>query len=125
MRPAAGVAALADPGQPVGARRRVPSGFQLRLLARTPTSAAVAAVATAVVLPAAVVLGRGRGWVATVMWFALPVSLLMPSIAYAYGWSQFLRIARDGSPLPPGGPADVLLRCILTLAGWLWPIPAG
>ena len=113
---------LANPSALAGA---VPSGFQLRLLTRTLAySAAVAAVATAVALPAAVVLGRGRGWVATVMWFALPVSLLMPSIAYAYGWSQFLRIARDGTPLVPGGPADVL-RCILTLAGWLWPIPAG
>ena len=108
---------------PSGRRRRAGAASNCDCLARTLAYSAAAAVATAVVLPAAVVLGRGRGWVATVMWFALPVSLLMPSIAYAYGWSQFLRIARDGSPLPPGGPADVL-RCILTLAGWLWPIPA-
>mgnify|MGYP006149946531 CR=1 FL=1 len=26
------------------------------------------------------------------LWFALPLALLMPSLAYAYGWSQFLRV---------------------------------
>lgn len=67
--------------------------FHLRLLARTLAyNGGVAVLATLLALPAAAVVGRGRGWAAIVLAFALPVSLLMPSIAYAYGWSQFLRL---------------------------------
>src|SRR4051794_22503040 len=55
--------------------------FRVRLLVRTLLYnfwAAVAAVMLAV--PAALVLGRGRGFFATALWFVLPVSLLMPSL---------------------------------------------
>jgi ABC-type Fe3+ transport system permease subunit/sugar lactone lactonase YvrE len=108
---------------PATLRGLIPSGFQLRLLGRTLLySGSVAAVATLLSLPAALVLGRGRGWAAKVLWFALPVSLLMPSIAYAYGWSQLLRLRHV--TLEPGGWGDVA-RCVLTLAAWLWPVPAG
>lgn len=100
-----------------------PDAFQLRLLGRTLLyNGAAAVIATVVSLPAALVLGRGRGWVARVAWFALPVSLLMPSLAYAYGWKQFLRLC--DIDLAPAGPADVA-RCVLTLAGWLWPVAGG
>ena len=100
-----------------------PDPFQRRLLARTLLyNGAVAAVATVVALPAAIVLGRGRGRAATVLWFVLPAALLMPSLAYAYGWKQFLRLLHVD--LVPAGAGDVL-RCILTLAAWLWPLPAG
>ncbi len=97
--------------------------FHLRLLGRTlGYNAAVAVVATVIALPAAIVLGRGGGWASRLLMVGLPVSLLMPSIAYAYGWSQFLRLSRVS--LEPAGVGDVV-RCILTLAAWLWPLPAG
>src|SRR5207247_2752727 len=46
----------------------------------------------------------------------------MPSLAYAYGWKQFLRLCHVNL-VPSGGPDT--LRCVLTLAAWLWPLPAG
>jgi ABC-type Fe3+ transport system permease subunit/DNA-binding beta-propeller fold protein YncE len=101
----------------------VPTVFYRGLLFRTLAySLGVAIVATVLALPAAIVLGRGRGKFAAVLWIFLPAALLMPSITYAYGWSQFLRILN----LTPGlaTPADVM-RCVWTLATWLWPIPAG
>ena len=101
----------------------LPDAFHLRLLARTlGYNGAVALLATALALPAALALGRGRGRLAMALWFALPVALLMPSLAYAYGWSQFLRML--GVHLVPGGWGDVA-RCVFTLAAWLWPLPAG
>lgn len=104
-------------------RALLPDAFHLRLLTRTlGYNGAVAILATTVALPAACVLGRGRGKLAAALWFVLPVALLMPSLAYAYGWSQFLRLM--GVTLIPAGPADVA-RCIFTLAAWLWPLPAG
>ena len=104
-------------------RGLVPDAFHLRLLARTLFyNGSVAVIATLLALPAALVLGRGRGKVAAALWFALPVALLMPSLAYAYGWSQVVRMA--GLRLVPGGAGDVA-RCVLTLAAWLWPLPAG
>ena len=39
-------------------------------------------------LPAAWVLGRGADR-ALLLWFLLPISLLMPSLVLAYGWKQF------------------------------------
>jgi ABC-type Fe3+ transport system permease subunit/sugar lactone lactonase YvrE len=129
--------------------------FRWALLGRTLGYNAVAAVlATLLGLPAALVLGRGRGVVAGVLWFCLPVTLLLPSIAYAYAWAQFVRLAsepagravaavlRPESPvlhwlgidlrvapvqrmlLVPAGRADVL-RCVWSLATWLWALPAG
>src|SRR5213078_3393039 len=67
-------------------------------------------------------LGRGRGWVSSALWFVLPISLLLPSLAFAYGWKQFFRLIR--CEFEPAGFGDTL-RCIWTLATWLWPLPAG
>ena len=97
--------------------------FRLRLLARTLLySGCVAVVATVLALPAALVLGRGRGIASKLLWLALPVSLLLPSIVYAYGWSQLLRML-NATPVATG-VADVA-RCVWSLATWLWPIPAA
>ncbi len=128
--------------------------FRLHLLARTlGYNAAAGILATAMGLPAGIVLGRGRGMLAKILWVVLPAALLMPSLSYAYGWSQCVRIVQPAlrwlgdhefhTPaiallhlrsaafhLPihitfhPGGLADVC-RCIGTLASWLWAAPAG
>jgi ABC-type Fe3+ transport system permease subunit len=115
------------------------TSFRAELLARTIGYNGLAAViATLMGLPAAFVLGRGRGWIAKAMWVILPAALLMPSLAYAYGWAQFVRLVRValanhyGTPFlqkygltfPPGGVADTL-RCIWSLAAWLWAVPAA
>jgi DNA-binding beta-propeller fold protein YncE/ABC-type Fe3+ transport system permease subunit len=111
---------LRAPGSLAGA---FTDAFHLKLLGRTLLyNGAVGVIATVIAIPAAIVLGRGRGWAARGMAVLLPVALLMPSIAYAYGWSQFLRLL--DVHLVPAGFGDVS-RCILTLAAWLWPIPAG
>ncbi|MGB7160602.1 MAG: 6-bladed beta-propeller [Tepidisphaeraceae bacterium] len=97
--------------------------FRFALLGRTLLyNGAVALLATLLALPAALVLGRGRGIWSKLLWLALPVSLLLPSIVYAYGWSQFLRLLGITPGL--GGFWDVS-RCIWSLATWLWPIPAA
>jgi ABC-type Fe3+ transport system permease subunit len=104
-------------------RQVIPTAFYVGLLSRTLTySSGVAILSVVLAIPAALVLGRARGWSATVLWFLLPAALLMPSITYAYGWSQFLRLIDKTPDLASG--VDVL-RCIWTLATWLWPIPAG
>ena len=104
-------------------RAVIPKGFHLHLLARTlGYNGSAGVIATVMALPAALVLGRGRGKLAAALWFALPIALLMPSLAYAYGWSQFLRML--GAKLEPAGVGDVA-RCVWTLAAWLWPLPAG
>ncbi|HEV2293584.1 MAG TPA: hypothetical protein VGR35_06995 [Tepidisphaeraceae bacterium] len=97
--------------------------FRTGLLGRTMLyNGAVAILATLLAIPAALVLGRGRGLFAKLLWLALPVSLLLPSIVYAYGWSQFLRML--GVTPVPSSVADVA-RCVWSLATWLWPIPAA
>lgn len=99
------------------------TAFRGGLLFRTLSyNAAVAILATAMSLPAAMVLGRGRGWMSRLLWAVLPAALLMPSLAFTYGWSQCVVLA--GMKFVPAGPADVG-RCIWTLAAWLWPVPAG
>jgi ABC-type Fe3+ transport system permease subunit/sugar lactone lactonase YvrE len=109
--------------QPAGVRTLLPTAFYWWLLSRTVGYAAgVSIIATVLAIPAAIVLGRGRGWTARVMWLVLPAALLMPSITYAYGWWQFLRIVAHQ---PAWGSTRDVLRCIWTLATWLWPIPAG
>jgi ABC-type Fe3+ transport system permease subunit len=115
------------------------TSFRAELMARTIGYNGLAAViATLMGLPAAFVLGRGRGPIAKAMWVILPAALLMPSLSYAYGWAQFVRLVRVslanhyGTPFlqkygltfPPGGVADTL-RCIWSLAAWLWAVPAG
>lgn len=97
--------------------------YRWRLLGRTVLyNGLVAVFATAMALPAAMVLGRGRGIFAKTLWFVLPLSLLMPSIVHAYGWSQFLHLC--GIYPEPKGLADVA-RCIGSLATWLWALPAA
>ncbi len=105
------------------------SSFRLAMLARTLLyGISVAVLATAMAMPAALVLGRGPWWLRRLLWVVLPAGLLMPSLAYAYGWSQFVRLGREqfaaiGVVFDPAGFWDVT-RCTWTLAGWLWPIPA-
>ncbi|HEX8521981.1 MAG TPA: hypothetical protein VF669_06970 [Tepidisphaeraceae bacterium] len=111
---------LGNPGVMVEAKL---DAFRWGLLTRTLLyNGIVAVIATVLGLPAAMVLGRGRGVVQRVLFFALPVSLLLPSLTYAYGWSQFLRLV-NWYP-EPGSKLDVM-RCVWSLATWLWPIPAG
>jgi ABC-type Fe3+ transport system permease subunit/sugar lactone lactonase YvrE len=100
-----------------------PDAFRLKLLARTLSfNAVVAIIATGLGIPVGIVLGRGRGIIAKILWIALPVSLLLPSVTYAYGWSQFFRLLK-ALPEPASG-LDVM-RCIWSLATWLWPVPAA
>jgi len=53
--------------------------------------------------------------------FLLPLGVLMPSVAYTYGWVQLFRLC--GIIPEPAGAADIL-RCVWTLAAWLWPLAA-
>jgi ABC-type Fe3+ transport system permease subunit len=106
------------------------SSFRAELLMRTLAYNGLAAViATLMGIPAGFVLGRGRGMVARVLWVLLPAALLMPSLSYTYGWSQLAHLCRRwlmpmGITFVPGGTADTL-RCIWSLAAWLWGVPAG
>ncbi|HEV8293504.1 MAG TPA: hypothetical protein VGP94_16325, partial [Tepidisphaeraceae bacterium] len=96
-----------------------PSRFQMSLLARTVFyNGAAAVLATAMAIPAAIVIGRGRGIFSKILILLLPLGLLIPSITYGYGWVQIFRLARIN--IDPGAAADIA-RCIWTLAGWLWP----
>ena len=97
--------------------------FQAKLLGRTiGYNALVAVIAVGLGLPVAAVIGRGRGVIAAVIVCVLPAALLLPSIVYAYGWMQVLRVT--GAYPVPGTWGDVL-RCVWTLGTWLWPIPAA
>jgi ABC-type Fe3+ transport system permease subunit len=108
------------------------TSFRLELLARTLGYNGLAAlIATTMGIPAGFVLGRGRGPIARLLWVLLPAALLMPSLSYAYGWAQFARLAQiwlrsHGILISfiPGGINDTL-RCIWSLAAWLWAVPAG
>ncbi len=115
--------------------------FRAQLLERTLEYNGLAALlATLMGVPAALVLGRGRPWLSRLMWVLLPSALLMPSLSYAYGWSQLVRLLQDfvtdfslqhfgqdhvwRLPMRAGGNLDVF-RCIWSLAAWLWAVPAG
>jgi len=80
-----------------------------------------AVIAMAIALPIGVVLGKDRFIRTRLLWVIVPTSLLLPSMAMTYGWTQSLRLV--GVVLAPGSAADVM-RCVMTLAAWLWPIPA-
>ncbi|HVT88988.1 MAG TPA: 6-bladed beta-propeller [Tepidisphaeraceae bacterium] len=96
--------------------------FRLALLRRTVLySVGVGIIATLLAFPAAWVIGRGKGLLAPVLGFVLPISLLMPSLVIAYGWKQLLRLMN--LDFDPAGFWDVM-RCIWSLATWLWPLPA-
>src|SRR2546429_80753 len=59
--------------------------FRVSLLGRTLLyNGAVAFLATLLSLPAALVVGRGRGASSRLLAFLLPLPLLLPSITYAY-----------------------------------------
>jgi len=97
--------------------------FRWTLVLRTVAFNTVASVVAVLLgLPVAIVLGRGRSGTATALWLVLPVSLLIPSIVYAYGWSQFAWLV--GWKFSPASLPDIS-RCIWSLATWLWPLPAG
>jgi ABC-type Fe3+ transport system permease subunit len=97
-------------------------GFRWKLLGRTLLyNGGAAVVAVLMGLPAAVVVGRGRGVVAKVLMFLLPLGLVMPSVAYTYGWSHVLWLSGI-TPVPASIPD--ILRCVWTLAAWLWALPA-
>jgi ABC-type Fe3+ transport system permease subunit len=100
-----------------------PDWFRMKLLLRTVVyNLGAGVIALVLALPVAAVIGRGRGWMVVVSALSMPLVLLMPSIVYAYGWSQFFRL--NDAILTPASPADVM-RCIWTLGAWLWPVPAG
>src|SRR5687767_9277175 len=83
--------------------------FQVGILGRTLLyNASAAFLAVVMCLPAALVVGRGRGVTSRVILLLLPLAVIMPSITYTYGWMQVFRLA--GIFLEPAGPADVL-RC--------------
>lgn len=102
--------------------------YRWALLARTLVyclSAGVLAVALGI--PVARVIGRpaagGLGRLSRAMLMAaVPATLIIPSMVFAYGGQQALRLAGVG--LDPASPADVI-RCIVTLAAWLWGVPAA
>jgi ABC-type Fe3+ transport system permease subunit/DNA-binding beta-propeller fold protein YncE len=106
-----------------------PDAYRARLIGRTLLyNASVAVVATLIALPSAFALGRGRGLAATLLSFVLPVSLLLPSLVFAYGWSQLLRLmwelTQDRRWLPEPGSLYDVSRCVWSLATWLYPVPA-
>ncbi|MDW8262128.1 MAG: hypothetical protein RMJ35_06350 [Phycisphaerales bacterium] len=97
--------------------------YRLELLGRTVFyNLAVALVSFALAIPAAVALGRPRGWLTAPLMILLPVTLLLPSITYEYGWKQALRLT---GMLPSPQSVGDIGRCVWTLAAWLWPIPAA
>src|SRR5436305_8860240 len=62
-------------------REFVPDAFRSALLARTlGYNAGAAVIATAMGLPAAFVLGRGRGLLSRVLWVVIPAALILPSL---------------------------------------------
>jgi ABC-type Fe3+ transport system permease subunit len=128
-------------------RELILTHFRANLLFRTlGYNGAAAILATLMGLPAGLVLGRGRGRVVRALWVFLPAALLLPSLAYAYGWKQLVRLGMPAfdwldtatfhipvfgtfhSPIHitfiANGPADIM-RCVWSLASWLWAAPAG
>ncbi len=96
--------------------------FRLRLLGLTALySLGAGVIALLLALPGAVVIGLGGRRQAAVAAGVYGMLLLLPSLTYAYGWSQFLRMF-DLTPAWTS-PADVF-RCVWTLACWLCGVPA-
>jgi ABC-type Fe3+ transport system permease subunit/sugar lactone lactonase YvrE len=113
-------------------KQLAPDSYRLALLGRTLLyNGSVGLLATLLAIPAAWVLGRGRGVFASALWLVMPISLLMPSLVIAYGWKQLIRLVTLWTAahlnidieFAPAGFWDIL-RCIWTLAAWLWPVPA-
>ena len=100
----------------------VPTPFRLALLGRTllyNTSAAL--IALILSFPAALVIGRGRGKLAGILCFLIPITLLLPSVTYTYAWIHVYDLA---GITPEVQSAWDIFRCILTLGAWLWGLPA-
>jgi ABC-type Fe3+ transport system permease subunit/sugar lactone lactonase YvrE len=91
------------------------------LLATLLYNLAAALVACVLASPVAMVIGRGRTVIVVPLLFICAVALLQPSVVYSYAWRELLYML-DLS-FAPASVGDVL-RCIFTIAGWLWPIPA-
>ncbi len=107
---------------PIAMRELRVDSFRINLIARTLVyNVAAAIVATLLAIPAAIALGRGRGILARSLWLVLPISLLLPSLTFAYGWKQWFRLAQF--ELEPASGADIA-RCGWSLATWLFPVPA-
>jgi ABC-type Fe3+ transport system permease subunit len=102
-------------------REAVPDAFRWKLIARTFGFAILAgSLATAISIPIAIALGTGGRFI-RLLWFILPVPLLVPSVVITYGVGMLLeRIGFDPVPQSVG---DVV-RCLIAIACWLWPIPA-
>src|SRR5687767_9127345 len=61
--------------------------FHAGLLGRTiGYNAAAAGISMVMAIPGALVIGRGRRRLAAAIMLALPLGLMLPSIAYTYGW---------------------------------------
>ena len=100
----------------------VPDRFRLLLLSRTLLlSLATAVLAVLLALPAVLALGRGRDRLSRLLWFAVPLPLLLPSLVMSYGWTQLLWLV---GALPEAGSALDHARCIVALSAWLFPIVA-
>jgi ABC-type Fe3+ transport system permease subunit len=98
-------------------------GYRIKLLLRTlGYDSAIAVVAVLIAVPAAAAIGRPRAWLARPLMVLLPIALLLPSIAFEYGWKQVLRLC---GAFPSPQSAGDIARCVWTLAAWLWPIPAA
>jgi ABC-type Fe3+ transport system permease subunit len=102
-------------------REAVPDAFRWKLIARTFGFAILAgSLATLISIPVGIALGTGGRFV-RLLWFILPVPLLVPSVVITYGVGMLLeRIGFD--PIPQS--AGDVVRCLLAIACWLWPISA-
>ncbi|MGF1632513.1 MAG: hypothetical protein ACFCVE_01580 [Phycisphaerae bacterium] len=90
------------------------AGIVLRTLAY---NAGTATLALLLAWPAArLIAGGSRS-----AWLLLPLPLLLPSIVLGYAWRNALLLA--GLSPEPQSALDVL-RCIVSVATWLWPAAA-
>lgn len=100
----------------------IPDRFRWGLIARTFGYNAIAALlAMFIALPVGMAIAFGRGWLSKSLAAFICVPLLMPSLVMTYGWKQVYAVL-GYDPMPQSG-ADVI-RCIVALASWIWPVPA-
>lgn len=102
-------------------REAVPDAFRWKLIARTfGYSFLASSLAMMISIPVAIALGTGGRFV-RLLWFILPVPLLVPSVVITYGVGMLLE--RLGFVPVPQSAGDVV-RCLIAIACWLWPIGA-
>jgi ABC-type Fe3+ transport system permease subunit len=100
----------------------VPDRFRWWLIARTFGFNAMAAIlATLIAIPVGLAISIGRGLGSRLLGIVVCVPLLMPSLVMTYGWKQVYAVF--GYDPMPQSAADVL-RCVVALASWIWPVPA-